>query len=38
MIHDSRSIIVALCITAAMLLISMALIAWGVEGMAALWS
>jgi hypothetical protein len=36
MIHDPKSIIVALAITVAMLLISMGLIAWGIEGMAAL--
>jgi hypothetical protein len=36
MIHDTKSIVVAFAITAVMLLISMGLIAWGVEGMAAL--
>jgi hypothetical protein len=36
MIHDTKSIVVAFAITAAMLLLGMGLIAWGVEGMAAL--
>jgi hypothetical protein len=36
MIHDSRSITIALAITAVMLLMSLGLIAWAVEGMAAL--
>jgi hypothetical protein len=37
MIHDTKSIVVAFAITAAMLLMSMAaVIAWGIEGMAAL--
>ena len=36
MIHDQRSIIIALAITAAMMLVSLGLIAWAVEGMAAL--
>jgi hypothetical protein len=36
MIHDTKSIVVAQAITAAMLLMSMGFIAWAVEGMAAL--
>jgi hypothetical protein len=36
MIHDPKSIIVALAITAVMLLMGMGFIAWAVEGMAAL--
>jgi hypothetical protein len=36
MIHDSKSITIALAITAVMLLVGMGLIAWAVEGMAAL--
>lgn len=36
MIHDLKSIIIAFAITAVMLLMSMGLIAWAVEGMAAL--
>jgi hypothetical protein len=36
MIHDKRSIKIALYIVGAMLLMSMGLIAWGIEGMATL--
>jgi|LakMenE18May11ns_1017448.scaffolds.fasta_scaffold9957487_12 hypothetical protein len=36
MIHDTKSIVVAFAITAVMLLMSLSLIAWAVEGMAAL--
>lgn len=36
MIHDTKSIVVAFAITAVMLLMSLGLIAWAVEGMAAL--
>lgn len=36
MIHDPKSIIIALCIAGAMLLMGLGLIAWGIEGMAAL--
>jgi hypothetical protein len=36
MIHDSKSIVIALAITASMLLMSLSLIVWAVEGMVAL--
>jgi hypothetical protein len=36
MIHDTKSIVVVFAITAVMLLMGLGLIAWGIEGMAAL--